>query len=252
MLIAGNWKMHMDAKGAAELARGVIDVASNAGAVKVALCPPFVHLSALSNILKSSYVQLGAQNMHAADSGAYTGEVSASMLLSVGCHYVIVGHSERRQFFGETNASVGAKVRQALHTGLVPIICVGEHLREREAGVEREVVAWQVKFALKSLRQVSPNAFVIAYEPIWAIGTGETATPDQAQEMHALIRSLLVKQFGGEIANGIHILYGGSMKPANARTLLVQPDVDGGLIGGASLKAQDFGAIVKAAQTAAM
>lgn len=243
--------MHMDAAGADNLARGVVEVTGETGSVKVAVCPPLIHLSAISNTLKNSRVRLGAQNMHSADSGAYTGEVSASMLLSVGCHYVIVGHSERRQYFGETNATVSAKVKQALGVGLVPIICVGEHLRERRAGVEREVVASQVKFALEGLNMVTPNAFVVAYEPVWAIGTGETATPFQAQEMHALIRSLLVNQFGPDVASGVDLLYGGSMKPANALELLAQPDVNGGLIGGASLKAEDFGAIVDAAKAVA-
>ena len=241
--------MHLDARGANELARGVMDATADAGPVQVAVCPPYVHLGALSSTLKNSRVRLGAQNMHSADKGPFTGEISASMLLSVGCHYVILGHSERRQKFGETDASVNAKVKRALRTGLVPIICVGEHLRERSAGAEKEVVASQIKFALEDLKLVAPNALVIAYEPVWAIGTGKTATPGQAQEIHALIRSLLVRQFGGEVASGVHILYGGSMNPGNARELLVQPDVDGGLIGGASLKAEDFGAIVEIAQS---
>ena len=249
MLIAGNWKMHLDVAGAEALASAVVEKAKGSGRVKVAVCPPFVHLRAVSRLLKGSRVRLGAQNMYYAAQGAFTGEVSAGMLLSVGCHYVILGHSERRQYFEETDAEVSQKVIRALSVGLVPIICVGETLSEREDGRAREVVAAQVKFALAEVRPATSNAVVIAYEPVWAIGTGRTATPDIAQQMHALIRSLLASQFGQKLAAGIHILYGGSMKPGNAQELLSQPDVDGGLIGGASLKADAFGGIITAAQS---
>ena len=241
--------MHLDVAHAEALAGDILNQAANAGTVKVAICPPFVHLRALSELLSGSKIRLGAQNMHSAERGAYTGEVSAGMLLSVGCHYVILGHSERRQFFGETNASVSQKVSRALDAGLVPIICVGETLKEREANRAREVVAEQVKFALAEARPATSNALVIAYEPVWAIGTGRTATPDMAQEMHALIRELLASQFGKDLASGIDILYGGSMKPGNAKDLLGQPDVDGGLIGGASLQAESFAGIIAAAQS---
>ena len=241
--------MHLNAAGAEALAKGVVEKTRNIGAVRVAVCPPYVHLHAMSGLLTGSRVRLGAQNMHWARQGAYTGEVSADMLLSVGCHYVIIGHSERRQYFEETNASVSQKVVRALDVGLVPIICVGETLKEREAKRARQVVAEQVKFALDGAKIVTSNALVIAYEPVWAIGTGRTATPKIAQEMHALIRSMLSSQFGTKLAGGVHILYGGSMNPGNAKELLGQPDVDGGLIGGASLKADAFGAIVQAARS---
>lgn len=241
--------MHLDVTGAESLTGAVLEQAKDVGAVKVAVCPPFVHLRAISRLLTGSRVRLGAQNMYYAKQGAYTGEVSAGMLLSVGCHYVILGHSERRQYFGETDAAVSQKVGRALEAGLVPIICVGETLKEREANRARAVVAGQVKFALAEVFPATSNALVIAYEPVWAIGTGRTATPAMAQEMHALIRRLLVNQFGKNLAAGIHILYGGSMKPGNARELLSQPDVDGGLIGGASLKADAFGGIIAAAKS---
>ncbi len=247
MLIAGNWKMNMDANSAIELARGVAQESQDSGFVKVAVCPPSPLLSVVGAALEGSRVRLGGQNMHWAESGAYTGENSAQMLRSVGCHYVILGHSERRQHFGETDAGVSSKVKQALQAALIPIICVGELLDQRKAGKEREVVATQVKFALEGLRIQSPSSFVIAYEPVWAIGTGETASPAQAQEMHAFIRSLIRQQFGDEIAEGAYILYGGSMKPGNAKELLTQNDVDGGLIGGASLQSDIFGQIIQSA-----
>ncbi len=247
MLIAGNWKMNMDADSAIELARGVAQESEVSGGVKIAVCPPSSLLSVVRSALEGSRVRLGGQNMHWAESGAFTGENSAQMLRSVGCHYVILGHSERRQHFGETDAEVSSKVKQAIQTALIPIICVGELLDQRKAGKEREVVAAQVKFALEGLRIQSPSMFVIAYEPVWAIGTGETASPSQAQEMHAFIRSLIRHQFGDEIAEGVYLLYGGSMKPGNAKELLSQQDVDGGLIGGASLQSDVFGQIIHSA-----
>ena len=249
MLIAGNWKMNTDAAAAAQLAQDVCATVRTDAGVAVAVCPPFVHLTGVGSVLQGTPVRLGAQNMHAAGSGAYTGEVSAPMLVSVGCHYVILGHSERRQFFGEADDSVNAKVRQALSHGLTPIVCVGETLHERKADRAYAVVEKQVSVALRGVDASAP--LVVAYEPVWAIGTGETATPAQAQSMHAYIRALLAKQFGKAAAADITILYGGSMKPANAADLVGQPDVDGGLIGGASLNARSFAAIVRAAQQAA-
>ena len=250
MLIAGNWKMNTDLAAATQLAQDVVAAVGDPGTVQVAVCPPFISLDAVFGALRGSAVRLGAQNMHAADSGAYTGEVAAAMLRSVGCDYVILGHSERRQYFGETDAGVHAKVEQALANGLIPIVCVGEMLDERKAGRERDVVRTQIAGALDGVSVDDPARLVIAYEPVWAIGTGETATPEQAQAMHAYIRSLLDEQFGEAFARDIHILYGGSMKPANAADLLKQTDVDGGLIGGAALKADSFAAIVQAAQAA--
>lgn len=231
------------------LANEVVAAVGDPGAVQVAMCPPFVSLDAVFNTLRGSSVKLGAQNMHDVDGGAYTGEIAASMLRSVGCDYVILGHSERRQYFGETDAGVNRKVQQALKHGLIPIVCVGEVLDERRAGKEQAVVKTQVEKALQDVTLANAAQLVIAYEPVWAIGTGETATPEQAQEMHAFIRSLLTAQYGAMAAD-IHILYGGSMKPGNAADLLSQTDVDGGLIGGASLKAPDFAAIVTAGQNA--
>lgn len=240
--------MNTDLTEAKQLASGVVDVIGNPGEVQVAVCPPFVSLHAVADALQGSPVRLGAQNMHFEKSGAYTGEVSAAMLRSVGCHYVILGHSERRQYFGETDEGVNKKTRQAMENGLVPIVCVGETLEEREAGREEEVVRTQVEGGLKDIAVEDASALVIAYEPVWAIGTGRTATPEQAQDIHAFIRGLLVEKYGESVAKGIQILYGGSMKPGNAPELLGKPDVDGGLIGGASLKAEDFVALVRAAQ----
>lgn len=247
MLIAGNWKMNMDLIAARQLAGALRNSLDAFDDVRVAVCPPFVALDALYGILHGSAIELGAQNMHAADSGAFTGEVSAGMLRSAGCRYVILGHSERRALFGETDADVNAKVSQAIAHRLTPILCVGERLEERDAGREEAVVAAQLKGALEGLRLAGPSDLVVAYEPVWAIGTGRTASPEQAQAMHAFIRSELTALFGANTAAGVDILYGGSMKPDNADELLSQPDVNGGLIGGASLVAESFMAIVQAA-----
>ena len=249
MLIAGNWKMNTDARTASKLAQDVCAAVRNPAPADAAVCPPFVHLAAVGHVLKGTPVALGAQNLHASPKGAFTGEISAGMLVSVGCRYVILGHSERRQYFGETDALVNAKVHRALASALNPIICVGEVLADRKADRASEVVAAQLRGALDGVE--SAASLVIAYEPVWAIGTGETATPDQAQGMHAFIRALLTEQFGSADAAAIRILYGGSMKPANAADLVGQPDVDGGLIGGASLNAESFAAIVRAGQQAA-
>jgi len=247
MLVAGNWKMNSDAVSSIGLAQDIVLQTIVTPSVTVALCPPDPLLYFVSRRLSSSRVRLGAQNMYWAESGAFTGETSAKILLSVGCHYVILGHSERRQHFGETDQGVSRKVKMAVKSGLVPIICVGERLEQRKSGKEKEVVAQQVKHALEGLSINSYNAFVIAYEPVWAIGTGETATPEQAQDMHAFIRGLVQDQYGNPLAAGIHILYGGSMNPSNAKDLLSQEDVNGGLIGGASLNADQFGQILKVA-----
>lgn len=241
--------MNTDLTAATQLAQDIVRAIGDVEAVQVVLSPPFISLDAVFGVLRGSGIRLGAQNMHHVESGAFTGEVSAAMLRSVGCDYVILGHSERRQYFGETDASVNLKVKQAIVHGLVPIICVGETLDERKVGHERDVVQKQVAGALNKVPIGDPASLVLAYEPIWAIGTGETATPAQVQEMHAYIRSLMHRQFGEAFARDILLLYGGSKKPHNAASLLAQQDVDGGLIGGASLKADDFAAIVRAAQT---
>ena len=245
MLIAGNWKMNTDHAAAVALAKGVVEKVGDPGDVLVAVCPPFVNIAGVGEAIKGSKVALGAQNMHFEDSGAFTGEVSAPMLKALGCKYVIIGHSERREYFGETDEGVNKKVKKAIASGLVPIMCIGETLEQREAGQEKEVVGKQVKAGLEGVEIDDSSKLVLAYEPVWAIGTGRTATPEQAQEIHAFIRGLLVEQFGQDKAAKIHILYGGSMKPSNAAELLGKKDVDGGLIGGASLKADDFAALVE-------
>lgn len=250
MLIAGNWKMNTNLAEAERLADEVAAVSKNAAdGVQVVVCPPFISLHSVSGRLAGSNVHLGAQNMHQEPEGAFTGEVSAGMLKSVGCRFVILGHSERRSHFSETDEHVNAKTRAAREHGLIPIVCVGETLEERRSGKEKDVVRDQVNRALTGVSLSDAAELVIAYEPVWAIGTGETATPDEAQTMHEFIRELLADHFG-DLAPEIHILYGGSMKPSNAQELLSQKDVDGGLIGGASLKAADFGEIIRAASLA--
>jgi len=209
-----------------------------------------VNLDAVFDVLHGTPVRLGAQNMHDEISGAFTGEVAAPMLRAVGCHFVILGHSERRQYFGETDEGVNRKVKQAFAHRLVPIVCVGETLEERDRGDEARIVAGQLDGALAGVEPGSPQDLVVAYEPVWAIGTGRTATPEQAQEMHAMIRERLVGLYGERTGSEIDILYGGSMKPDNASSLLTMADVNGGLIGGASLKADQFAEIVRAARGA--
>ena len=248
MLVAGNWKMHTDLAEAVRLASDVARV-TEPGAVAVAVCPPFISLEAVAEMLGDSGVRLGAQNMHAEDKGAFTGEVSAPMLSSVGCHYVILGHSERRQLFGETDEGVSAKAHAALGHGLVPIVCVGETLEQRQAGDAESVVRSQLSGSLAGVSIDRADALVVAYEPVWAIGTGETATPEQAQAMHLMIRDHLADLLGA-VGRKVELLYGGSVKPGNAAELFAQPDIDGGLIGGASLDADSFAAIITAAHDA--
>ncbi len=251
MLVAGNWKMNLDLAAARQLTAGIVSTVGKPKNTHIAICPPFVDLDATYSILHGSGIKLGAQNMYHLDSGAYTGEVSAPMLRAVGCHYVILGHSERRELFGETNQSVSQKAIQAKTHKLVPIVCVGESLAQRDAGVHEGVVEEQVRQSLESLHVGESSELVVAYEPVWAIGTGRTASPEQVTQMHTHIRSILVELFGQKIGTGIDILYGGSVKPNNALELFSQPNVDGGLIGGASLNADDFASIVASADKAA-
>ena len=246
-LIAGNWKMFKTTAEAKALVEEIVQLNGNQPDVGVAVCPPFTALGTVGPILESSSVALGAQNMHPKPDGAYTGEISAQMLRDLYVSYVILGHSERRQYFGETDASVNEKTLAALASSLKPIVCVGETIGEREAGRTLDVVGTQIRDGLKGLTAENADALVIAYEPVWAIGTGKTATPEMAQEVHAAIRKMLVDQLG-EAGHKVRILYGGSMKPENAAELLEQPDIDGGLIGGASLKARSFMQIVDAAR----
>ncbi len=245
--IAGNWKMNKTVSESVALIREVRSAVSQVrDRVEIAIAPPFTALHPAAKALEDSNISLAAQNCHASESGAFTGEVSASMLKEVGCSWVILGHSERRQLFGETDASVNNKVRAVMKAGLLPIICVGETLAEREAAKTLDVVTTQVTGCLNGVTAAEGSKFVIAYEPVWAIGTGKTATSRQAQEVHAHIRSLLTKLWNAETAAGIRIQYGGSVKADNAAELLSQPDIDGALVGGASLKAADFAAIIKA------
>ncbi len=247
MLVAGNWKMYTDLAGAVRLASEVARATDGrAEHVTVAVCPPFTALEAVAEMIRDTPLRLGAQTMHAEEQGAFTGEVSAPMLTSVGCHYVILGHSERRQLFGETDADVNEKVRAALRHGLVPIVCVGETLDEREAGDAEAVVERQLDDGLAGITPADGSDLVVAYEPVWAIGTGRTATPEQAQAMHRMIRARLAERFG-PLGREVELLYGGSVKPGNAAELFAQPDIDGGLVGGASLEAEAFAAIVDAA-----
>ena len=250
-VIAGNWKMNNDANGAEELISGLKrGLTFELTSAQVIICPPYPFLSLAHALLDGSPIQLGAQNMYHQDDGAFTGEVSASMLRSVGCTHVILGHSERRQYFGETNEFINAKARKALSVGLIPIICVGETLEEREKGITHQVVGAQVKGVLKDLSAADVERSIIAYEPVWAIGTGRNATPEQAQEVHQLIRKLISQLYGWNVAQNVVIQYGGSVKPDNAAGLLRQPDIDGALVGGACLKADSFIEIIRAGVSA--
>ena len=246
-VIAGNWKMNKSVAEALALVREVRGMVSMLrDKVEVVVAPPFTALHPVAKALEGSNVHLAGQNCHFEASGAFTGEVSPGMLKEAGCAYVIVGHSERRQFFGETDDTVNKRVKAALGAGLLPIVCVGETLSEREAGRTLEVVGRQLKGALARFSASEVATFVLAYEPVWAIGTGKNATSAQAQEVHAFIREQVVALFDRQAADRVRIQYGGSVKPDNAAELLSKPDVDGALVGGASLKAADFAAIVKA------
>ncbi|MGB8658263.1 MAG: triose-phosphate isomerase [Candidatus Zixiibacteriota bacterium] len=246
-IIAGNWKMYKTEDEALHLVSDLKQRLKDVMGVKVIVCPPFTALSAVKRALENSQILLGAQNMHWEEKGAFTGEVSPTMLLTAGCKYVIIGHSERRNLFFETDHSVNLKVKSALKFNLSPIICVGEKLDEREANKTEEVIEIQVKGAFEDLQLHEAEKTVVAYEPVWAIGTGRTATPQQANEVHLFIRQLLSAEFGKESAEKINILYGGSVKPDNARELLRMSDIDGALVGGASLDAGSFEAIVRSA-----
>jgi len=243
-IIAGNWKMNTTVEEAAALAKSVVEAVGGVADVDVAVCPPYTNLSAVAAAIKGSNVKLGAQDVHWEEKGAYTGKVSCAMLKAVGVTYVIIGHSEQRQYFGETNETVNKKTKAALAAGLLPIVCVGETLEEREGGRMDAVIDAQTRGAFAGISATEAEKCVIAYEPVWAIGTGKTATSQQANEAHIFIRNILVDLYGKDTAGKIRIQYGGSMKPDNAKDLLSQSDVDGGLIGGAALKATDFAGIV--------
>lgn len=244
--IAGNWKMNNTAAQATVLIKGINEKVGTQTKVDVAVCPPFTALDAASKALAGSTVKLGAENMYPKASGAYTGEIAADMLKEFGTSYVILGHSERREYFKETDEFINEKVKAVLANGMKPILCVGETLAEREAGSTIAVVSTQTKGGMAGLSKEDAKNVVIAYEPVWAIGTGKTATPAMAQEVHAEIRKVLAEMFG-EVAEDMQILYGGSMKPENADALLAEKDIDGGLIGGAALKADSFVALIESA-----
>lgn len=246
-IVAGNWKMNKTVAEAVALANDIKRDLAECSGVDVVLCPPFTALGAVSEAITGTQLDLGAQNMHWEASGAYTGEVAAGMLRELFCHYVILGHSERREYFSETDAIVNKKVKAALASNLRPIVCVGELLEDRDAGRTEAVVEKQLRGSLADCSAREWADMVIAYEPVWAIGTGRTATPEQAQEVHAFIRSIVRDMVDESIAQSVRIQYGGSMKPANAKELIGQPDIDGGLIGGAALDARSFVEIVQAA-----
>ncbi len=246
-IVAGNWKMNTTLPEGLQLAKEVNDALKGVDAkCDVIICVPFTHLASINGIIDKSILGLGAENCADHTSGAYTGEVSAPMVASTGATYVILGHSERRQYYGETSETLKEKVSLALANGLTPIFCIGEVLEEREAGKHFEVVKKQIEDALFDLSAEDFSKLILAYEPVWAIGTGKTATDDQAQEIHAYIRSVIADKYGKEVADNTSILYGGSCKPSNAKALFAKPDVDGGLIGGAALKADSFMGIVEA------
>ena len=240
-IVAGNWKMNTTVPEGIELAKAVVAKSAEVPSdVKLIIATPFTHLCPVAEVIKGSSVALSAENCADKASGAYTGEISAAMLASASCEYVVLGHSERRQYYGETDGKLVEKVKLALANGLKVILCVGENLEEREAGKHFDVCGAQTKNVLYNFSAEELANIVIAYEPVWAIGTGKTATAEQAQEIHAYIRKVVAEKFGKAVAEEMSILYGGSCKPSNAKELFSQPDIDGGLIGGASLKAEDF------------
>lgn len=246
LFIAGNWKMNTSRSSGVDIARALAEAMGAADAVDMAVCPPAVYLAEVASVLDGTNIAVGAQNMYFEDNGAFTGELSGAMLKDVGCRFVILGHSERRHVMGETDEMINRKVIKALADGLEPILCVGELLEERQADKTSDVVSTQTKAGLAGVSAADAEKITIAYEPVWAIGTGVTASPEQAQEVHAMIRQLLASIYNADVAEKIRIQYGGSVKPGNAAELMGQKDIDGALVGGASLKAEDFVAIAKA------
>ena len=246
-VIAGNWKMNKNLTDSQELVTKIISGLGSDAKCDVIVCPPFTSLNEVHSLVKNTPVKLGAQNMHYENSGAFTGEISADMLLSVGCEYVILGHSERRAIFGESDEMINKKIKKALESGLNSIFCVGESLEQRENGSTMDVVKTQITKGLEGIDAAGLSKIIIAYEPVWAIGTGKTATPEQAQEVHSFIRNLIAENFSDEEADNLIIQYGGSVKPENAGELLAQKDIDGALVGGACLKADSFLSIIASA-----
>jgi len=246
-VIAGNWKMNMDVHQSQKLVSEILNGLGKDSKAEVIVCPPYTSLSEVNSLLKGTQVKLGAQNMYYEESGAYTAEISADMLKSVGCEYVILGHSERRVIFNESDELVNKKIKSALAKGLKPIFCVGELLEQREKGETMKVVSSQIEKGLEGISAEQMKNIIVAYEPVWAIGTGKTATPQQAQEVHLFIRELVTENFSSIVAEKLIIQYGGSVKPDNSRELLSQKDIDGALVGGACLKADSFLSIIAAA-----
>jgi triosephosphate isomerase len=242
--IAGNWKMYKTCDEAVETARNLKALVAGAADVDIMIAPPFTALSQVSAAISGSNIAMGAQNMHPAAEGAYTGEISAGMLLSTGCRYVILGHSERRHFFGETDQNINRKIRSAIQAGLFPVFCIGETEAQRDAGNTFSVLDKQVENGLESFVLNDLKTLTVAYEPVWAIGTGKTATTEQAQEVHAYVRQWFAKRFDNGFAQRLRILYGGSVKPSNVKDLMAMPDVDGALVGGASLDPVSFSQLV--------
>jgi len=250
-LIAGNWKMFKTANEAVLLINGIKRELRDFDKAEVVVCPPFTALDAAYEVLLNTNILLGAQNVYFEKEGAFTGEISPVMLKGVGCEYVIIGHSERRKYFGETDATINKKVRAILEIGLNSIVCVGETLEERESNKTIDVIKGQLEGCFKDIKVDDMIAIVIAYEPVWAIGTGKNATPDQAEEVHKFIRGWIESKYGAPVAQDIRIIYGGSVKASNIKELMAQPDLDGALVGGASLEAASFNQIVKDAIVAA-
>ncbi len=247
-VIAGNWKMNLAPSGARKLIEELKPLVSGMDGCEIVVCVPFIDVPSVAEAVKGTNIKVGAQNVHFMKSGAYTGEISAGMLVEAGAEYVIVGHSERRQYFGETDETVNLRLTAALEAGLKPILCVGELLEQRDRGITAEIVSMQTKIAFQGIDAENVKNVIVAYEPVWAIGTGRTATSEQADEVCGIIRGVIADKYGAETAEAVTIQYGGSMKPGNAAELLEKYNVDGGLIGGASLKATDFAAIIDAAQ----
>jgi len=243
-MMAGNWKMYKTIPEALALVEGLKKNVADVKNREVLVCPPFCAIASVVAALKGTAIKVGAQNMHAETKGAFTGEISPSMLVDAGCSHVLIGHSERRQYFGETDELVNKKMKAAFAAGLVPVVCVGEILAEREAGKTLAVITVQIKNGISGLTAEQAKTLVIAYEPVWAIGTGKTATPAQAEEVHASIRALYAGMYGNDAAQAVRILYGGSVKPDNVADLMKQPNIDGGLVGGASLEIDSFTKLV--------
>ena len=245
VVIAGNWKMNKTGAEGKAFVQEFIPKVAGIDSVEIVVCPAFTALDAVVRAAAGTNVKVGAQNVHWAESGAFTGEISAAMLKETGVEYVIIGHSERRQYFGETDETVNKRLKAALNAGLIPMVCIGELLEEREGGKTEEVIDTQVRGGFAGISAEAMEKIIVAYEPVWAIGTGKTATPEMAEETHAYVRSVLADMFGSETAGKVRIQYGGSMKGSNAAELVAQEDIDGGLVGGASLEPDAFAELIK-------